>query len=135
MDSTIYSDGDARRISWAIQTPTRLHKQWRDQAKIYRNQVSQIQARCIALHVGLFWGIGVFAIKDCDRVCLAIDNDQMISAVREGSDDDTFVNKRMNFLNMLIRQRKLAVTVQRIRPSDNLATPLLNGRLPDKRKP
>lgn len=130
MDATIYSDGDARRISWAIQTPARLHKQWRDQAKIYRHQVSQIQARCIALHVGLFWGIGVFAIKDYDRVCLAIDNDQMISAVSEGPDDDIFVERRMNFLNMLIKQRKLAVTIRRIHPSDNVATPLLNDRSP-----
>lgn len=128
MDSTIYSDGDARRISWVIQTSARLHKQWRDQAEIYRHQVSKIQARCIALHVGLFWGIGVFAIKDCDSVCLAIDNDRMISAVRKGSDDDIFVERRMNFLNMLIKQRKLEVTIRRIRSSDNVATPLLNDR-------
>ena len=116
----LYTDGDAYRISWVIRTGQKDVMQHRKQAGTYRGVVSNIQARFMALHVGLFWGVCVFAIKKGDHIKMMIDNTQMIPYLVDGT-DDRFIGHRIRFVNLLIEQKELTADISSIMPSENIA--------------
>lgn len=122
---SLYSDGNPRTISWAIRTPLETLLQRRAQAGIYRDRITPMQARFVALHVGLFWGIGVFAVRDGGAVQFMIDDPAMMSYLESRSSGDSFIDGRMRSIDMLIGQRSLDVSVYGIESSENAATPLL----------
>lgn len=93
---------------------------------MYHGIVSDMQARFMALHVGLFWGIGVFAIRNGDDVLIMVDGQTMLSYLETpGSSGDDFIDGRIHFVNMLAEQRGLGVTFQRTSHADNIASALL----------
>lgn len=93
---------------------------------MYRGIVSDMQARFMALHVGLFWGIGVFAIRNGDDVLVMVDDQTMLSHLEmPGSSGDDFIDGRIHFVNMLAEQRGLSVAFQRMSHADNIASALL----------
>ena len=116
----LYSDGDAYRISWVVRTGQKDIVQRRNQASMYKGAVSKIQAKFMALHVGLFWSVGVFAIKKRDHVHLMIDSNTMRSYLEDGTDDN-FIGHRIRFVNVLIEQKDLSVDIQSIEPAQNAA--------------
>lgn len=122
---SLYSDGDPRTIAWGICTPDKTLLQWRAHAGIYRDSISAMQSRFVALHVGLFWGIGVFAIRNGGAVRFMIDDDTMRAHLESRHTGDGFIDGRMHSIDLLINQRGLDVSVYGIEPSQNLATPLL----------
>lgn len=122
---SLYSDGDPYTIAWGIQTPDKTMLQWRAQAGMYRDAISAMQSRFVALHVGLFWGIGVFAIRNGEAVRFMIDDDTMLAHLESHHTGDGFMDGRMRSMDLLINQRGLDVSVYDIEPSQNLATPLL----------
>ena len=122
---SLYSDGNPRTISWAIRTPLETLLQWRAQAGIYCDRITPMQARFVALHVGLFWGIGVFAVRDGVTVQFMIDDPAMMSYLASRSSGDAFIDGRMRSIDLLIGQRGLDVSVYGIESSENVATPLL----------
>ena len=122
---SLYSDGDPRTIAWGIRTPDKTLLQWRAQAGIYRDSISTMQSRFVALHVGLFWGIGVFAIRNGGAVRFMIDDDTMLAHLKSRHTGDALIDGRMRSMDLLISQRNLDVSVYGIEPSQNLATPLL----------
>ena len=73
MHHIFYSDGNAEKIAWVIQTGDSKVEQNRIDAEMYKNKVTNIQSKYIALHVGLFWGIGVFIIKNGNYVEIKLD--------------------------------------------------------------
>ena len=64
MKHLFYSDGNQKKIAWVIQTNDIAIEQLRDHADIYLDRITDEQSRYIALHVGVFWGIGKFIIKN-----------------------------------------------------------------------
>lgn len=116
----LYTDGDAYHLSWAIRTGQKDRMQHRNQAGMYRGIVSGIQAKFMALHVGLFWGVGVFAIKKGDHVDMMIDNTCMIPYLVDGT-GDKFIGHRIRFVNLLIEQKGLTAGINSINPSENIA--------------
>ena len=46
-----------------IQTNKSFISQTRVQTENYKNRITMIQSKYVALHVALFWGIGTFNIK------------------------------------------------------------------------
>ena len=123
---SLYSDGDHRTIAWGIRTPDKTLLQWRAQAGIYHNAISTMQSRFVALHVGLFWGIGVFAIQNGDVVNLMIDDQAMRTYLKSRHTGDGFIDGRIRSIDLLISQRSLNVSIYGIEPSQNVATPLLD---------
>ena len=121
----LYSDGNPYRISWVIETGRHTHSQWRNQAEIYYNKVSQMQAKFMALHVGLFWGIGVFAIKTGDDIRVLLDDHDMMSCMRSGHSDDMFSDRRIHFITMLAEQRRLGMIFEHVDAAENPASILL----------
>ncbi len=124
-----YSDGNTKKISWVIQTRDSIVKQNRDHAEIYKNKVTSLQSKYIALHVGLFWGVGVFIIKNEDIVKIKLDEKIMYDHFTSNSKiEDEFIEKRIQFIKQLIEQRKLKIEFQMLDTDKNLARKSINAK-------
>ncbi len=129
MNHVFYSYGNETKISWIIQTDDSSVEQSREHVKIYKNEITDLQSKYVALHIGLFWSIGVFRIKNGDNVKIKIDEKMMYEQLTEGlMIDDEFIQKRMKFINQLIAQRKLKIEYGLIMQNTNLAKEILNTK-------
>jgi hypothetical protein len=126
MEHHLYSDGNAKKISWTIKTENDLKEQFRDHADIFLDQVTNLQSKYIALHVGLFWSIGVFIIKNADTVKIMLDSDEMIHHLSsDAKSDDQMLEHRKRFINQLGTQRNLKFIYEKIDSANNNASRLL----------
>ena len=129
MDHVFYSDGNAKKIAWIIQTNDLIIEQDREHVEIYKNKISNLQSKYVALHIGLFWGIGVFKIKNEDFVKIKLDNKIMFDQLNSDfKTKDEFVNNRIKFIKQLTTQRKLKVQFELIKQKDNLANKILKAK-------
>jgi hypothetical protein len=126
MEHTYYFDGDQKKISWIIENSQSRSEESRIHAEYFYNIVTVEQSKYIALHVGIFWGIGRFIIKNGDVVNVMLDLKSMFDRlVKNKSTNDSFIEKRMKFIEQIIQQRDLDVRYQAIEHSNNKATRLL----------
>ena len=126
MEHTLFCDGNQKRISWIIQSKDSTEKEDRDHVDQYLDKVTEEQSKYIALHVGIFWGIGRFVIQNEDTVNVMLDSKTMFKHLtKEVENSDEFIEKRTWYLNELIAQRKLNVIYHLIEPKEDLATKLL----------
>jgi len=126
MEHILYSDGNTKRICWTIKTQDTIKEQFREHAEIFLDIVTDLQSKYIALHVGLFWSIGVFIIKNGDTVKIMLDSDEMLAHL--SSDDksqDAFAENKKGFINQLASQRNLKLQYEKIDPTQNLASKML----------
>ncbi|HEY5736604.1 MAG TPA: hypothetical protein VIS47_08655 [Nitrosopumilus sp.] len=115
MSHVFYSNGNATKISWIIKTGDSTVEQNREHVEIYKNKITDLQSKYVALHVGLFWGIGVFIIKNEDEVKIKIDEKIMFEQLAKGiMSNDQFIQKRIKFINQIIAQRKLKIKYELI---------------------
>ena len=122
MEHVLFFDGDTKRISWVIQTNNSTIKQKREHVDIYLDKVTSLQSKYIGLHVGIFWGIGTFIIKNQDVIKIAIDDKIMYDHLSTNQkNDDKFIEKRTEFIRQLINQRKLKIQYEMISHEKNLA--------------
>ena len=122
MEHVLFFDGNAKRISWVIQTNKSVIEQKRKHAEIYLDKITNQQSKYIGLHVGLFWGIGMFIIKNQDIVKVAIDDNSIFEHLSTNQKShDEFIEKRTCFIKQLIEQRKLKVHYELISADKNLA--------------
>lgn len=122
MHHVFFSYGNEKKISWTIKTDDSLAEQNREHVEIYKDKVSDLQSKYVALHVGLFWGIGVFIIKNEDDIKIKLDDKIMFEQfTSKKTIEDEFVKKRTRFIKQLIQQRKLKVDFELINPEENLA--------------
>ena len=99
MNHVFYSDGNEAKISWIIQTDDSSVEQNREHVEIYKNKITNLQSKYVALHIGLFWGIGVFIIKNEDTIKVKIDEKTMFNQLTEDLIiNDKFIQKRIKFL-------------------------------------
>ena len=129
MDHVFYSDGNAKKVSWLIQTNDSIIDQNREHVDIYKDKISNIQSKYVALHIGLFWGIGVFVIKNEDHLKIKLDDKIMFEQLTANSKiKDEFIQNRIKFINQLIIQRKLKIEFELILQKDNLANKILDAK-------
>ena len=122
MHHIFYLDGNSEKITWVIQTGDSKIIQSRIHAEMYKNKVTDIQSKYIALHVGLFWGIGVFIIKNEDHIKIKLDEKIMYEQFTFNSKiDDNIISKKTHFIKQLIAQRKLEIELEVINTDNNLA--------------
>lgn len=127
MDHVYFFDGNQKRISWVIKNIQTTVEQHREHAENYLDIVSIIQSKYIALHVGIFWGIGVFIIKNGDTVRIMLDSESMYQHLSNNvASTDSFIQRRTDFMKQLIDQRKLVVKYELIDPKHNIATRVLS---------
>ena len=121
MDHIFYSDGNAKKVSWLIQTNDVIIDQNREHVDIYKDTISNIQSKYVALHIGLFWGIGVFVIKNEDHLKIKLYDKIMFEQLTANLKiKDEFIQNRIKFINQLIAQRKLKIKFELILQKDNL---------------
>lgn len=126
MEHTLFCDGNEKRISWIIQSEDSTEKEERDHVDQYLDKVTNEQSKYIALHVGIFWGIGRFVIQNEDTVNVMLDSKSMFKHLTENYENsDEFIEKRTWYLKDLIAQRKLNIKYHLIEPKDDLASKLL----------
>ena len=122
MEHTYYFDGDKKKISWTIENSDTRSDQSRVHIEDYYEKISEEQSKYVALHVGIFWCIGRFIIKNGDTVNVMIDLKSMFDHLSEKKmRDDPFVNSRTKFIEQLIDQRRLLIRYKLIEPTDNKA--------------
>ena len=115
-------------ISWIIQNDETNHKQIRDHVENYLDKISIEQSKYIALHVGIFWGIGRFIIKNGDTVKIMCDLKSMYDHLTgRKQNSDHFIESRTKFIKQIIEQRNIHVQFEIIEPSQNIATRLLSS--------
>ena len=127
MEHIYYFDGNEKKISWIIENTDTKYQESRIQAEYFYDKVSVEQSKYIALHVGIFWGIGRFVIKNGDNIKVMLDHKPMFDHLATNKKiSDPFIEKRTGFVMQLIDQRKLDVRYQLIAPSQNQASNLLS---------
>lgn len=126
MFHTIFCDGNAKRICWSIKTDQKTVDQFREQAEIYVDQVTNIQATYIALHVAIFWGIGVFIIKNGDTIKIQLESDEMIKHLTTDQvSDNRLIEDKKRFIDMLAEQRSLTYQYEKIPHEQNISSKML----------
>jgi hypothetical protein len=126
MEHVLYSDGNSKRICWAIKTNNEIKEQFRDHVDIFLDKVTNMQSKYIALHVGLFWSIGVFIIKNGDTVRIKLDSDEMINHLNgDVKSQDALAEHRKIFINQFVTQRNLKFIYEKINSEENIATKML----------
>ena len=129
MHCVFYLDGNIKKISWVIQTEDSIFEQSREHAEMYKDKISNLQSKYIALHVGLFWGIGVFIIKNEDHIKIKLDDKEMFEQLEDNSKiKDEFINNKIKFINQLISQRKLKVEFEMNQQKNNPAKKVLDAK-------
>ena len=127
MEHVYFFDGNKKRISWVIQNEENNVEQHRDHAENYLDRVSVEESKYIALHVGIFWCIGSFIIKNGDTVKLMLDSKSIYDHLsNNATSTDSFIETRTSFIKQLIKQRKLVIKYELIKPEQNIATKALS---------
>jgi len=84
------------------------------------------QSKFIALHAGIYWGVGVYCIKDGDTVNVMCDSKKMYDILSSNDKiSDQIINDKIHFINLFIKQRKLVVNYHLIDSNKNLASELI----------
>ena len=106
MDHTLYFDGNNRTTSWVIENNEIKAEQMRVHAQCYFDKVSVEQSKYIALHVGIFWSIGKFIIKNDYKVRVMLYLKSMFEHLAENKNSkDSFIETRSDFIRQLTSQR------------------------------
>ena len=123
MEHILYLDGNLSNISWVIQTNETIVSQSRKHTENYKNRITKIESKYVALHVALFWGIGKFIIKNEDAIKIKLDEKIMYEQLKlKIMINADFIENKIKFIQMLIKQRKLKVEFEIIDLENNLAT-------------
>ena len=126
MQHFFFFDGNEKSIAWEIRNNDSKTEQIREHVNVYLNKVTKDQSKIIALHVGLFWGIGRFIIKNKDEIIVMIDNKNLFKAITKSIViTDKLIQTRIHFINQLIKQRELNIDYKLIESKDNHLSELI----------
>ena len=126
LEHIFFFDGNSKGIAWTIQTNNSSIEQKREHADIYLDKVTIQQSKYIAMHVGLFWGIGRFIIKDKDIITVKIDDKSMFNQLSKiENPSDEFIKTKINFVTQLIAQRNLKINFVFVDEKENFTSKLL----------
>jgi len=122
----LYFNGDLKKISWVIQTGGQELAQSRVHVEKYKDKITKIQSKYVALHIALFWGIGTFKIKNEDNVKIKLDEEIMFDQLNSKTkSNDEFIENKIKFIQSFIKQRKLRVYFEKINTENNLSNKFL----------
>ena len=128
MEHDLFLDGNIKEYTWTIKTGKKLAEQIREHPPAYMSggklDVRAIdESKFIALHIGIYWGLGVFIIKDYDQVNIKCDSKLMYEIFTdEITSNNQIIKDKVHFINQLTTQRNLKMKFQLINPEENLST-------------
>ena len=128
MEHELFFDGSVKKYSWSLKTENEIRNQIRDHPASYLSGgkldvKNKDESKFIALHVGIYWGLGVFIIKDFDTVNVMCDSKEMYELLlKKRKTDNQIMNDKIHFIDQLVTHRNLKVNYQLIESEKNLAT-------------
>tara|TARA_B100000029_G_scaffold392596_1_gene389633 strand:+ start:37 stop:477 length:441 start_codon:yes stop_codon:yes gene_type:complete len=131
MEHDLFIDGNVNEYTWSIKTDGNIAEQIREHPDAYLSGgkldvKNDNESRFIAVHVGIYWGLGVYIIKDFDVVNIMCTSRQMYEIFTQKiKSDNQIINDKIYFINQLTKQRNLKINYKLIEQNDNLATRLL----------
>jgi len=136
MEHELFIDGTIMEYSWSVKTENNIVNQIREHPPAYLsggklNVKNDLESKFIALHVGIYWGLGVFIIKDYDTVNVMCDSKEMYDVlIQNHNTRDQIINDKIYFINQLTEHRNLKISYKIIKSENNLATQHLsvNGK-------
>ena len=133
MEHDIFFDGNVKEYSWSIKTNDKVADQIREHPPAFRSGgkldiKNNEESRFVALHVGIYWGLGVNIIKDNDVINVMCDSKIMFE-IMTGAEkiDNDIINDKVYFINQLTNLRKLKLNYQLIKSKENIASKHLFG--------
>ena len=133
MEHDIFFDGNVEEYSWSIKTGDDIADQIRTHPPAFRsggklNIKNNEESRFVALHVGIYWGLGVNIIKNNDKVNIMCDSESMFRIMTKGEkSDNQIINDKIYFINQLTNLRSLKINYHLIKSTKNIATRHLFG--------
>ena len=128
MKHELFFDGTVKQYTWSIKTENKLVNQIRKHPPAYisggkLDVKTNDESKFIALHVGIYWGLGVFIIRDLDTVDVMCDSKEMYDIlVSKCQTDNQIINDKIYFINQLATQRNLELNYHVIELVENIAT-------------
>ena len=128
MEHDLFFDGNVKEYSWTIKTGKKLAEQIRTHPPAYLSGgkldvKANNESKFIALHVGIYWGLGVHIIKDNDQINIMCDDKIMYEIFTQGrKSNNQIINDKVHFIDQLTEFRKLKMNFQMINIKDNLST-------------
>jgi len=128
MEHELFFDGNVKEYTWTIRTGEKVAEQIRTHPPAYLSGgkldvKATEESKFIALHIGIYWGLGVGVIKDNDQVNVMCDSKMVYETFTEGKkSDNQIINDKIHFINQLTELRKLKMKFQLIDAKENLST-------------
>jgi hypothetical protein len=128
MEHDIFFDGNVKEYSWSIKTGDKIADQIREHPPAYLSGgkldiKDNEESKFVALHVGIYWGLGVYIIKDHDTVNVMCDSERMYGILtKENESDNQIIKDKIYFINQLTDHRSLKINYQFIESEKNIAT-------------
>ena len=128
MEHDLFFNGTVKKYSWSIRTGSEIVNQIRPHPPAYLSGgkldiKNDIESKFIALHIGIYWVLGVFIIKDNDTVNVMCDSSEMYEILfNNNTTDNQIINDKLHFINQLVNHRNLKIKFQLIEQKNNLAT-------------
>ena len=123
-----FFDGTIKKYSWAIKNESKTVHQKREHPPAYLSGgkldvKNNEESKFISLHVGIYWGLGVFIIKDNDTINVMCDSKNMYEILTNNKKTDSqIINDKIYFINQLTNHRNLKINYQIIESKKNLAS-------------
>ena len=134
MEHELFFDGNLKEYTWSIKTGKEIINQIREHPPAYLSGgkleiKNNEESRFVALHVGIYWGLGVFTIKDFDKVHVMCDSKEMYEIlIQQSKTENQIINDKIHFINQLVGHRNLKLEYHLIEPIKNIATEYLSGK-------
>ena len=134
MEHELFFDGNLKEYSWSIKTGEEVVNQIREHPPAYLSGgkleiKNNGESRFVALHVGIYWGLGVFIIKDFDKIHVMCDSKEMYEIlIQQYKTENQIIDDKIHFINQLVGHRNLKLEYRLINPTNNIATEYLSGK-------
>jgi len=134
MEHELFFDGNLKEYSWSIKTGKKIINQIREHPAAYLSGgkldiKNKEESRFVALHVGIYWGLGVFTIKDFDKIHIMCDSKEMYEIlIQQHKTLNQIIDDKIHFINQLVGHRNLKLEYHLIEPAKNIATEYLSGK-------
>ena len=134
MEHELFFDGNLKEYSWSIKTGEEVVNQIREHPPAYLSGgkleiKNNGESRFVALHVGIYWGLGVFIIKDFDKIHVMCDSKEMYEIlIQQYKTENQIIDDKIHFINQLVGHRNLKLEYRLINPTNNISTEYLSGK-------
>jgi len=134
MQHELFFDGNLKEYSWSIKTGKEIINQIREHPPAYLSGgkldiKNKEESRFVALHVGIYWGLGVFIIKDFDKINVMCDSKEMYKIlIQRHKTLNQIIDDKIYFINQLVSHRNLKLEYRLIELTKNIATKHLSGK-------